>query len=234
MLESQNIVPLYQQVEDEIYRRIQSGVYTSAEKLPTELELAKQFQVSTITVKKAILNLVEQGLLCRKQGKGTFVVSHKQTRELREVIGFSQTCQLNGTVPGSKTLEQALVPAPMIVKEALQSQEDRVVFISRLRYADGAPMAIESNWFPLEFSFLLNENLENKSLFERLQQMNVTLFSARRTIEICYANHEENHLLEVPLKTALLLVKSTAYSPGGKPVFYGKQIINADHFQLIV
>ena len=95
-------------------------------------------------------------------------------------------------------------------------------------------MAIESNWFPLEFSFLLTENLENKSLFERLTQSNVTLYPARRSIEICYANHEENKLLDVPLHSALLLVKSTAYNPSDKPIFYGKQIINADHFQLIV
>ena len=78
-------------------RKIQTGEYQPSMRLPSEAELAAQFGVSTITVKKAVLNLVEQGLLKRKQGKGTFVVFPKQNRDLRQVVSFSESCRLNGT-----------------------------------------------------------------------------------------------------------------------------------------
>ena len=66
MLDNQNFVPLYQQVEEMLRRKIQTGEYQPSMRLPSEAELAAQFGVSTITVKKAVLNLVEQGLLKRK------------------------------------------------------------------------------------------------------------------------------------------------------------------------
>lgn len=234
MLSNKTVIPLYKQVEDELYRRIQREEYTPEKRLPTEAELAKQFDVSTITIKKAILNLVEQGVLVRKQGKGTFVVSPKQPRELTRVIGFSESCRINGTTAGSKTLEQAIVLTPSLVKEALQYEEDRVICISRLRFVDDVPMAIETNWFPLEYDFLLEEDLDDCSLFGKLNEMKVSLYSARRSIEICHATSEETQLLNVPSNAALLLVRSTAFSQSGKAVFYGKQVINSEHFKLIV
>lgn len=234
MLSSKTVIPLYKQVEDELYHRIQRKEYTAENRLPTEAELAKQFNVSTITIKKAILNLVEQGVLVRKQGKGTFVVSPKQPRELTHVIGFSESCRINGTTAGSKTLEQTLVLTPSLVKEALQYEEDYVICISRLRFVDDIPMAIETNWFPLEYNFLLKEDLDDCSLFDKLNERNVALYSARRSIEICHANREETQLLNVPSNTALLLVKSTAFSHSGEAIFYGKQVINSEHFKLIV
>ena len=120
VLDNQNFVPLYQQIEEMLRHKIQAGEYQSSMRLPSEAELAAQFGVSTITVKKAVLNLVEQGLLRRKQGKGTFVVSPKQNRDLTQVVSFSESCRLNGTEAGSKTLEQSVVPAPLFVKEALK------------------------------------------------------------------------------------------------------------------
>ena len=148
---------------------------------------------------------MEQGLLKRKQGKGTFVVFPKQNRDLRQVVSFSESCRLNGTKPGSKTLEQCVIPAPLFVKEALECQENHVIFISRLRFVDSAPMAVETNWFPMAYSFLLDEDL-----------------------------NKESQLLQVAPESALLLIQSIVYNPSETPIFVGKQVINAEHFKVIV
>ncbi|MFR6103144.1 MAG: GntR family transcriptional regulator [Christensenellales bacterium] len=234
MLDNQNFVPLYQQVEEMLRRKIQTGEYQPSMRLPSEAELAAQFGVSTITVKKAVLNLVEQGLLKRKQGKGTFVVFPKQNRDLRQVVSFSESCRLNGTKPGSKTLEQCVIPAPLFVKEALECQENHVIFISRLRFVDSAPMAVETNWFPMAYSFLLDEDLNNRSLFDLLYQKKTPLMTARRSIEICNASSKESQLLQVAPESALLLIQSIVYNPSETPIFVGKQVINAEHFKVIV
>ncbi len=235
MLKGNDIVPLYTQVENILTERVRSGEYSREQRLPSESEIARQFGVSTITVKKAIANMVEHGLLRRQQGKGTFVLSPKHNRDMRQVISFTRACLLNGTTPGSRTLEQKVVKAPPLFLENMECQDSQVILISRLRYVDGAPMALETNWFPLAFSFLLEADLENKSLFEVIYaNTDVTLFSARRSIEICYASVREAKLLEVPGEAPLLLVVSTMYDPAGTPLFMGQQIINADHFKLIV
>lgn len=234
VLDNQNFVPLYQQIEEMLRHKIQAGEYQSSMRLPSEAELAAQFGVSTITVKKAVLNLVEQGLLRRKQGKGTFVVSPKQNRDLTQVVSFSESCRLNGTEAGSKTLEQSVVPAPLFVKEALKCQENHVILISRLRFVDDAPMAVETNWFPMFYSFLLDEDLNNRSLFDLLHQKKTPLATARRSIEICNATSKESQLLQVAQESPLLLIQSIVYNPSKCPIFVGKQVINAEHFKVIV
>ena len=235
VLNNNGIIPLYKQAENILTERVRSGMYSMDERLPSEAEIAAEFGVSTITVKKALANMVAHGLLKRKQGKGTFVVSPKHNRDMRQVISFTQVCQLNGTVPGSKTLEQKVIKTPDIFSQNMESTESLVVLISRLRYVDGAPMALETNWFPMSFSFLLEVDLENRSLFKVIyDKTDVTLFSARRSIEIYYANAKTAKLLKVDNGTPLLRVLSTMYDPACTPLFLGEQIINADHFKLIV
>lgn len=235
MLNSQDVIPLYQQVENVLRKKIHAGEFEPSMRLPTEAELAEEFGVSTITVKKAVLNLVDQGLLKRKQGKGTFVVSEKQSRDMRQVMSFSQVCSLNGTTPGSKTLEQCVIPATANLQAKLETKDEKVVLIKRLRYVDGKPMALEINWFSMNFAFLLTEDLNNKSLFALIDEnQKVTLFSARRSIEICYARPQESELLHIAQESPLLLVDSTVFDERGTPVFVGRQVINADHFKLIV
>ncbi len=235
MLKSSSITPLYKQVENILTERVRSGVYSPEQRLPSEAEIAAQFGVSTITVKKAIANMVERGMLWRKQGKGTFVVSPKHNRDMRRVISFTQVCRLNGTRPGSKTLEQKVIKAPFFFLSNMESTDNQVILISRLRYVNDVPMALETNWFPLSFSFLLEEDLENRSLFEVIHNnLDMTLVSARRTIEICYASAKEAKLLDVKNEAPLLKVVSTMYDQTDTPLFMGQQIINADQFKLIV
>jgi len=232
---SDDVVPLYQQIESVLEECIRKGELKPTEKLPSEKELAEKFNVSTITIKKAISILVEKGMLARKQGKGTFVTTVKLKRDLHRVISFTESCRMSGTKPGSKVLEQSLVKISSEIKEELATADDTAILITRLRFVDDKPMVLESNWFPMAFKFLLQQDLNNSSLFEVLKEkVGLEMSSANRTVEIVEASSHVASLLDVEKGTPLLFVKSVVYTSDGNTVFVGTQTINAERFKLII
>ena len=137
MLNQDSMTPLYVQLMNEVEKSIKNGEYKPGDKLLTETEMAKKYGVSLITVRKAIGSLMEEGLVVRKQGKGTFVTKPKLSRNMKKLQSFSEMCEQMGVEPGAKMLENKLVTAEGKVAEALGIEPgSNVVYISSLRYAD--------------------------------------------------------------------------------------------------
>ena len=110
-----------------------------------------------------------------------------------------------------------------------------VVYISRLRLADGEPVQVEKSYFPLKYAFLLEEDLNNGSMFECLKEKaGAKVASSEKMIELCRATAEEAALMDVKKGDYLLFVKSTAYDENGEPMYAGIQLINGDRFSLYV
>lgn len=236
MLDANNITPLYRQLLDELRANIERGVCAPGEKLPSELELAQQYGVSVVTVRKATDELASLGLVEKKRGKGTFVAGRKYSRDYTKILGFGESCRMQGLEPGSKLLARSVREPTHKIREKLGLPESasEVVYVSRLRYVNGEPIAIEENYFSMDYAFLLTENLDG-SLFEVLQRVvGAEVRASRKTIEICRANAAESRLLEVKKNQPLLLVKSVAYDGGNTPIYCGTQIINGELFKLIV
>lgn len=97
-LDPQSIVPLYKQLKDLLLQEIKEGIYKANQKIPTELELSEKYQISRMTVRKALAELVEEGVLAKKQGKGTFVQEEKMTEDLSSPNSFTNLCKRNGKV----------------------------------------------------------------------------------------------------------------------------------------
>ncbi|WHH60840.1 GntR family transcriptional regulator [Petroclostridium sp. X23] len=236
MLNKNDVVPLYKQLQEELRKQIQSGERKPREKIPSEVDLAKQYHVSVITARKAVNELAEEGLVEKKQGKGTYIAAQKYQRNLQQVLSFSEVCRLNGTTAGSRLLECKLVEAdPKTLRKLGRPDGEQVLFISRLRYMNGEPIAIETNQFSIAYSFLINENLNEGSLFDVLKKRSGTEVSiSRRTLEICRATQQEAQHLLVVKGSPLLLIKSIAYSTENQPVFVGTQLINGERYQFTV
>ena len=98
-LNKSSSVALYQQLVDEIKEMISSGKLSEGDRIMTELELSRNYDISRITVRKAIEILVEEGILIKKQGIGTFVAGKRLTRNMGVFMGFSQNCEANGQKP---------------------------------------------------------------------------------------------------------------------------------------
>ncbi|MTI54464.1 GntR family transcriptional regulator [Geosporobacter ferrireducens] len=233
MLDRNDVIPLYKQLQETLKKQIQSGERKPREKIPSEINLAKEFDVSIITARKAVNLLAEEGFVEKKQGKGTFVAAQKYTRNLSDVISFSEVCRLNGTVAGSQLLESKFIEADKKTLDRLERPEgEMVLYIERLRFVDNEPIVIEKNIFSIAYSFLINEDLDNNSMFDILKRRSGTeVARSSRTIEICRATQQEAQLLKITKGSPLLLIKSIAYSTENKPVFIGTQIINGERYQ---
>ena len=236
MLKQDSMTPLYVQLMNEVENSIKNGEYKPGDKLLTETEMAKKYGVSLITVRKAIGSLMEQGLVVRKQGKGTFVTKPKLSRNMKKLQSFSEMCAQMGVIPGAKMLENSLVSADMKIAAALGIEPgSNVVKIVRLRYADQEPVQIETSYFPIQYAFLLDAKFDDNSLFDHLREKSgVQVASSEKLIELCRATAEEAELLGVKKGDALLLVRSTAYDKNGEPMYAGAQVINGDRFTLYV
>lgn len=236
MLKQDAITPLYVQLMEELETSIRNGVYKPGDKIMTEAEMAKEYGVSLITVRKAVGSLMEKGLVVRKQGKGTFITKPKYSRNMKKLQSFTEMCEQMGVKPGAQVLENRLIMADKKVADRLGIEPgSNVVYISRLRLADGEPVQVEKSYFPLKYAFLLEEDLNNGSMFECLKEKaGAKVASSEKMIELCRATAEEAALMDVKKGDYLLFVKSTAYDENGEPMYAGIQLINGDRFSLYV
>lgn len=236
MLDAKTATPLYVQLIEVLERQIVFGELEAGERLPSESELAKQFGVSIITVRNAVGELCKRGLLERKQGKGTFVRKVKYMRDSRTLSSFTESCRNQGMVPGGRMLERNLVSLNAKVARSLeQAPGSQGIYISRLRFANQEPVIIERNYFPSKYALLMEQTFDDRSLFEYLwEAYQVTVTRSDKEIEMCHATKTEAELLQVPENAPLILVKSTAYTQSGEPLYVGTQVMNGERFTLQV
>lgn len=168
-LDPQSIVPLYKQLKDLLLQEIKEGIYKANQKIPTELELSEKYQISRMTVRKALVELVEEGVLAKKQGKGTFVQEEKMTEDLSSPNSFTNLCKRNGKVPGGKTLKCTLQEAKDRDRQLLKLENgEMVILVERVRTADDVPVMLEKLYFPGHLKNILVEDLNNASLYQIL------------------------------------------------------------------
>src|SRR5882757_400025 len=136
-------LPLYQQLQRGLRHAIESKLLSPDDALPPERDLAEEFAVSRITVRKAIDGLVAEGLLTRKQGSGTFVSSRVE-KNFSKLTSFTEDMIARGRVPTSSWLRKSqgtVTPEESLTRGL--SPGTPVYRFHRLRFADGAPMALE-------------------------------------------------------------------------------------------
>lgn len=228
-----NALPLYKQVSEILYNKIESQEWKENEKIPSEAMLMEEFDVSRITVRKAISELTESGLLVRSQGRGTFVASTKNIITAQGNIGFTRSCQLAG-----KRAENIVLECRMEYPTAKEKNffhihsTEKIVYIRRLRAVDGVSTVVETLCYAPKFSDLLGENLTG-SVTELVETRYETGFGeAHRTVEACAASEEESKLLNVEVGTPMLLIRDSQYDTAGVPMCVSKQIFNTSHLKL--
>ncbi len=225
---------LYQQLVDAIKQMITSGKLNEGDRIMTELELSQAYEVSRITVRKAIEILVEEGILIKKQGIGTFVASKRLTRNMGVFMGFSQTCEASGQKPGTRLLSASLSnPAGSDEKTLGLEENEKVIVLRRLRLIDEIPVIIEENHFSQKYAFLLGENLE-RSLYATLEEHGIQAIGGKRRVSVCYATAEEAELLGVKKGSALLLMKDICVNPEGEVIHTCKSLICPDRYEIII
>lgn len=235
-LDSESSVPLYKQLKDIIKRDIDNGTYTRGQKIPPEVELQKIYHISRITIRKALQELTDEKILERRRGKGTFVSDIKLERSISKLMSFTETCEAQGFVPGGRILKNIMQEPTEQEKRDLHLKDgERIIAVDRVRFADSVPVSVEVNHFTEKYSFLLNEDLNDCSLFKLLEtKYHIVFQNTVKTLELVFADYEMSKYLDVPLKTSLLLISSVIKNQNGEPAMSCKQYIVGTKFKFLV
>lgn len=227
-LDFNNSVPLHVQLKDVLKDEILKGSYN--EKIPSERELMDRFSVSRSTVRRAVIDLVHEGVLEKKHGKGTFV-SHRPVEEwLGNLSTFNEVVKSMGMNPSIRLLNQGIESSPVEVAEMLGYNKFYV--IERLRYADNIPIALEKQYYPLEIGLKLAEfDLNNVAIYDLLEtSLGLNLWQADQIITSTTPAKEEAKLLGVSTSTSVLLTERSITDPEGNPIEYERSIYKANMY----
>ncbi|GAB7388956.1 phosphonate metabolism transcriptional regulator PhnF [Bacillaceae bacterium] len=236
-IDKESPIPIYYQLKNFIKEQIENGIWKPGDMIPSERELSEEFAISRMTVRQAFNELVNEGLLYRKRGMGTFVAKPKVDQKLSKLTNFTSDMLSRGMKPGAKVLALNTIPATKKIAEKLNLREgDHVVELFRLRLADEEPMALERSFLPYaKVSPILEEELENKSLYELLRnRCNLHLVRAKQTIEISYCNPQDAALLEIAPDTPSLLIERITFTEDGQPVEYVRSYYRADRYKFSI
>ena len=229
-LEKKSQSPLYQQLMSRLKNDIVAGVYAPGARIPSEQVLCDTYGVSRVTVRKAMLDLVQEGLLVRRQGKGTFVAQERIQRNLQQITSFSDACRRNGHTAGARLVSAELTEASAEDAEKLGLMPgSRVVEIIRLRLCDGEPVMLEINRFPSGYDFLLEVSAEG-SLYECLVQRGLMPSSAVHDISLGHATPMAARQLGCQPGDALLLLDELVLDQHGEPLHLSRQWIRGDKY----
>ena len=226
------------QIEDWLADAIATGRLAPGDRLPTEQDLAAWLGVSRMTLRHALAELAQRGLVTRTVGRsgGTFVAEPKLEQDLTVLAGFSEQLRRHGLVAGARVLAAAEMRASPAASAALEIAVGAPVYeVRRLRLAAGQPILIEHSLFPAQrCPGLIGYRLDG-SLYELLdEKYGQRPYRARESLEPVCAGVREAEALGVPEGSPLMLVERTAYSRSGMPLEFARDLFRGDRTRVVV
>jgi len=232
-LDRSSPVPLYFQVSRQIEAAIEAGQLGPGDRLENEISLADRWGLSRPTMRRAIQELVDKGLLVRRRGIGTQVV-HGPVKRPMDLTSLFDDLARSDQRPGTQVLARDVVPAAAAVAERLGlAAGSQVLHIERLRTARAEPLAVMRNWLPADLAPVLTaEALESRGLYELMRGTGVHLRIATQRIGARRATAAEGRLLAVRKGAPLLTMERVTYDGSGRAVELGSHAYNAEAYSI--
>jgi len=230
-LEDQGRAPLYQQLQRALRDAIHKELIAADEALPPERDLAEEFKISRITVRKAIDGLVSEGLLSRRQGAGTFVTARVE-KSFSKLSSFSEDMISRGRTPHSDWLSRssgAVTPEESMTLGL--SPGTPVYRFNRIRFADGSPMALEYSTIPA--ACLPSLDAVENSLYEALDKYGFRPTRALQRLRAVLFNAEQAKLIGVADKAPGLLIERRSFQKDGRPVEFTQSYYRGDAYDFV-
>jgi DNA-binding GntR family transcriptional regulator len=232
-LSASSPIPLYHQISDQLEAAIGSGELQKGEFLPSEIELADGWGVSRPTVRRAIQELVDRGMLVRRRGVGTQVVTDQVRRRVRLSSLFDDLVA-GGRQPSTLVLRCEAAPAEGEVAAELELETGTpILALERVRFAGGAPLAIMRNWLAIDGGDdITAEALEETGLYELLRRRGIQPRIARQVIGAKAASTEEAETLGIAAGAPLLTLHRVMQDHSGRSIEVGAHVYDAAHYSV--
>lgn len=233
---SKGAQPLYFQIKQILKEKIETGEYKPGDIIPSERELQEQFKVSRITIRQAINELVGEGYLSRKRGKGTIVIPHRIEETLSKIRSFTDEMISRGLRPSTSMAQISIQEAPKKVALALNIKEgDKVYRLKRVRCANDEPIVVFDTYLPNFLELPLDDNLYYGSLYKLLEETNgIKITEAIEYIEATVADKEIANLLEMEVGCPVLKTVRTSFNERKKPIEYTECFYRGDRYRYFV
>ena len=234
-LNNASSIPLYKQLYNLISEQIAKGVLKPGDRIPSEGQLGELYNISRVTVRAAIELMVEEGMLIKRHGKGTYVAMPIFV-ESKAGGSFTKSCLQNNVVPKTEVLSVDTVPCPLTAAGFLKVEEgDSVHRICRIRYTDKTPVIFEVDYFRESVDYILHGDFENMLMSDIIFShtgLNVQQFED--VFEVNPATKEHAKMLKCEVRTPLLTVKQVVMTTNRQILYYNEQYILTDRYKYAI
>lgn len=226
------MLPAYIKIHDAIKKDIDEGVWLIGDRLPSERDLADHFEVSRMTLRQAVTLLVEEGILERRVGSGTYVASHRVRDKMRGTTSFTEIVHSQGKTPSSKLISyQRQLASDTEIKELQLEPSDYVIRMERIRYADNVPLVFEVASIPEKFIKDMKRDEITEHFFKTLVSHGFEIGKSRQTIYAKTASERVASYLSVSRGHAILALTQVSYFSNGNPFEYVRSQYVGDRFE---
>lgn len=224
--------PVYIQIHNQIKKDIEAGVWAVGDRIPSERELALEFNVSRMTLRQAVQTLVEEGILERQVGAGTFVARKKVQEKMTGVTSFTELMEEQGKKPSSRTVSY-LVTTPFLSEmERLKLKDDeKVLRMERIRYADEVPICFEVATLPYSLVKDYERNQITTSLYRTLEESGRKIGHAQQSVSAQVASERIAEYLNIKRGSAILRLRQITELGDGTPFEYVRTQYAGDKFE---
>ncbi|WP_222939615.1 GntR family transcriptional regulator [Photobacterium sp. BZF1] len=210
-------LPLYVQIADFIKQEIERGNFKPGSILPSEKQLVEDFNVSRVTVRKAIQLLNEEGLTYSEKGKGTFIAQQKLKHSFVNVVGLTEESQLGGQKVSNKVIDFAVIDAPAAVAQKLQVAENSPVYCcSRQRLLDNRVASFETFYIPVSYLPEMTEQDMAGSKFAYLEAKGYSIGQITQKLKPALPEKRIQGYFDIDPLTPILINESLSYLKDGQ------------------
>ncbi len=219
---TQKGIPLYRQLYEELKKKINREEWPENNMIPSETALMKEYGVGRETVRRAILQLVNEGYLYRRRGIGTVVCRKRPEDSLESLVSFSAEMIKRGVQPGAKLIDLEEIYPPHEASEALNiPPEEKIFYFRRLRLADRVPVAVEDSYLKSTVVEEIEPEKLSGSFYDYLvYEKQIPLGRIQVEIRSVSAGQEMASFLNIETGAPLLRLTRTIHSTNEQPFFY--------------
>ncbi len=225
----------YMEIEEYILKKIKNEEYDPDEKIPSELDLAKMFNVSRMTARKAIENLVSKNYLYKIERMGTYVRNNSKKTEiyLGEIVGFDKRMKREGKNTSTEVLKFELkLPNRLVMKKLSLDEGQKVYYYERLRLVENEPFAFEIGYIPEKFAKLSVEDL-GSSIYKFMEKNQLKIKSLKKEYLAIVPDAKIRDVLKIRNNTAVFKIEYTNFIQSGEVFQYTKVYYNQNKYKFI-
>lgn len=234
---SQEALPLYQQIADELRRNIQESVFKVGDRLPTETDLSSRFGVNRHTLRRAVEVLRQEGVVDVERGRGTFVIAAPITMPISKRVRFNESLKAQAVEPSYQVLQIIELRADTRVANSLElTNGDLVVLYERLSLTDDIPLSLASSYFPsARFPELASHCRTYQSISTMLHtEYDCEHFRRSTRLSARAAQAKEARILRMPATKPILLSESINVDQQGRVIEFGVTRFRGDRMELFI